>query len=440
MQPSRGPSIPVLSDTFSDGKAASRRQFLKNSVAATAATAATLTIPQNAFAAGTEKLRVGLIGCGGRGTGAAIDALHADSQAEITAVGDTFMDRIESSVAAMKADEHVGKRVTVAKDHYFDGFDAYKNVIDNVDVVILAEPPHFRPQHLEYAIQQGKHCFVEKPVAVDVPGVRKVEELCELAKQKRLSIASGLCWRYDKGVQETIDRIQNGAIGDIVAIESTYNASSIWYRTPQPEWSQMENQIRNWYYHTWLSGDHIVEQAIHSIDKTAWLLGDTQPIKAFGLGGRQQRVDPKYGNIFDHHTVFYEYANGVKVFFTCRQQDNTSHSVEEHVLGTAGRAKVLANKIEGQNKWKFRGDNPNMYRAEHAALFKSIRDNNPINDGHYMCNSTLIAIMGRACTYTGTELTWEKFTASEERLGPTTYTWGDVADLPVAIPGITKFV
>lgn len=433
--------IPSVSDQLLNmGTESSRRQFLKSTLVSSAAAAATMGFPQNVFASGTDKIRVGLIGCGGRGTGAAIDALHADPQAELTAVGDTFKDRIESSVAALKADEHVGSRVTVEKDHYFDDFDAYKNVIDNVDVVILAEPPHFRAQHLEYAIQQGKHCFVEKPVAVDVPGVRKVEELCKLAKEKRLSVVSGLCWRYDKGVQETIDKIQNGAVGDIVAIESTYNASSIWYRTPQPEWSQMENQLRNWYYHTWLSGDHIVEQAVHSIDKTAWLLGDIQPIKAFGLGGRQQRVDPKYGNIFDHHTVFYEYPNGVKVFFTCRQQDNTSSSVEEHVMGTTGRAKVIANKIEGQKKWRFRGPNPNMYRAEHAALFKSIRDNSPINDGHYMCNSTLIAIMGRACSYTGLELTWEKFAASNERLGPTNYAWGDIADTPVAIPGVTKFV
>lgn len=440
MQTPDWPQVAIdLSDTIYHEDSVSRRQFLHSSITASVVAATTIAVPQNAYAAGSDRLRVGLIGCGGRGTGAAIDALHADPRAEITALGDTFMDRVESCAATLKADKEVGSRVTVQKEQFFDDFEAYKNVIDNVDVVILAEPPHFRPQHLEYAVKQGKHCFVEKPIAVDVPGVHKVEEICKLAKEKRLSIVSGLGWRYDRSVQETINRIREGAIGEIVSIESTYNTFSVWYRTPSPEWTQMEEQIRNWYYHTWLSGDHIVEQAIHSIDKTAWLLGDTHPVKAFGLGGRQQRVEGRFGNIFDHHVVFYEYPNDVKVFFTCRQQDNTAPKVDEYVMGTKGRAQVLANRIQGEKNWKFRGPNPNLYRAEHEALFKSIRDNNPINNGGYMCNSTLIAIMGRACTYTGQELSWEDFIKSEERLGPLGYEWGEIAVAPVAIPGVTKF-
>jgi predicted dehydrogenase len=310
-----------------------------------------------------------------------------------------------------------------------------------VDVLVLTSPPHFRPRHLDFAVSQNKHCFVEKPIAVDVPGVRKVEEICTRAEQKGLSIVSGLCWRYDKGVNATMDKIAGGAIGDIVAIQSTYNGGTIWYRrrTPAWGWSPMEERIRNWYYHTWLSGDHIVEQAVHSIDKTAWLMGDAHPIRAFGMGGRQQRVDEKYGNIYDHYTVFYEYDNGVKVFFTCRQQDNWSSKVDELVLGTEGQAEVLAHRIWGKEKWRYRGPKPSMYRVEHEELFKSIRNGSPINNGHYMCNSTMIAIMGRACTYTGLELTWDKFSQSTERLGPDSYDWGDAPESQVAIPGVTQF-
>ncbi len=418
----------------------SRREFLQRSTAATVATslASGLLVPKAAHAGESETLRVGLIGCGGRGTQAAIDALTADPHAQLVAVGDAFQDRALDSLANLKENEKIRDRVVVEEDQVFGGFDAYSKVIDSgVDVVLLTSVPHFRPKHLAYAVEAGKHCFVEKPIAVDAPGVRSVQATCKLAREKGLSIVSGLCWRYDLGMNATVGRVLDGAIGDIVAIDSRYYGGTIWHRGDKPEWSRMEYQMRNWYYYTWLSGDHIVEQAVHSLDKCAWLLGDAQPLRANGMGGRQQRTDPKYGHIFDHHNVVYDFPNGVKVFFACRQQDNTSNETEEHVLGTKGIARMIRHKIEGENKWRYRGPKPSMYTAEHEKLFESIRSGSPINDGDYMCNSTMIAIMGRMATYTGKTLTWDECINSEVRLGPETYAWGDMPEPPVAIPGVT---
>lgn len=415
----------------------SRRSFLKNTTV-TAATLGTLAYSQTVHAGGTDTLRVGLVGCGGRGTAAAIDALTADSQTSLVAIGDTFADRAAACLETLKDTPEVAARVAVTNDAVFSDFDAYQKVIDSgIDVVLLATPPHFRPEHLAYAVKQGKHSFVEKPVGVDVPSVLSVQKTCEEARQKNLAVVSGLCWRYDLGVNETMKRIQDGAIGDIVAIESCYNSDTLWHRGRKNEWSEMEYQIRNWYYFTWLSGDHIVEQAIHSLDKCAWLNGDTSPARAMGMGGRQQRTDEKYGNIFDHHVVFYEYPSGVRVFFTCRQQDNCTPFVDEIVMGTKGTARILLNKIDGEKKWKYRGPKPSMYSLEHQELFKSIRNGSPINNGGYMTNSNLMALMGRMCTYTGKDAKWDGVMSNMEKLGPEKYEWGSAPEEAVAIPGIT---
>ncbi len=426
-----------MAETVINGES-SRRKFLQNT-AATVATLGTLGFPQAVHAASTDTLRIGLVGCGGRGTAAAIDALSADPQTTLVAIGDTFADRSAACLETLRGTPEIASRVAVTDETAFSGFDAFKNVIDaGIDVVLLATPPHFRPEHLAYAVKQGKHSFVEKPVGVDVPGVLSVQKTCEVARQKNLAVVSGLCWRYDRGVQETIKRIQDGAIGEIVSIDSRYNTSTLWHRGHEPQWSDMEYQIRNWLYFTWLSGDHINEQAIHSLDKTAWLTGDIQPFQAMGIGGRQQRTDKKYGNVYDHHVVFYEYPSGVRVFFTCRQQDNCTSFVDEIVMGTKGTARILANRIDGEKKWKYRGPKPSMYRVEHEELFKSIRDGSPINNGDYMTNSTLLAIMGRMCTYTGKDHKWEDVMASTESLGPTKYEWGNFSETAVAIPGITS--
>jgi len=417
-----------------------RRNFLTT---AGLAVAASLVVPRAVHAGVSETLRVGLIGCGGRGTGAAKNALSASTNNILTAVGDTFADCAESSAKKLRRVDALKSQVQVDNDHIFSGFDAYKQVIDSgVDVVILAEPPHFRPQHLAYAVAAGKHAFVEKPVAVDAPGVRSILETCAQAQAKGLAIVSGLCWRYDPGVQETVRRIvEDKAIGNIVSIQSCYNGGTLWHRGDNPNWSRMEYQIRNWTYLNWLSGDHICEQAVHSLDKTAWVQGDIHPIRAFGAGGRQQRTGAEFGDIYDHHTVFYEYANGVTVNFMCRQQANCSSYVDEIVIGTKGRAQILANKIEGEQPWHYEGPNADSYNIEHVELFRSIRDGQPINNGHYMANSTMLAIMGRMCTYTGQTLSWDECFNSQERLGPKEYAWtDDVPECKVAIPGKTKFV
>jgi predicted dehydrogenase len=425
-----------------------RRDFLATvgGLAAGTALADTLPAARNVHAGATEKLKIGLVGCGRRGTSAAQNALNASPDNVLVAIADTFADNAATSLRELKRIEDIKDRVQVPDEHVFTGFDAFKQLIDSdVDVVILATPPHFRPQHLAYAVEKGKHTFVEKPVAVDAPGVRDVIATCKKAKEKNLAVVSGLCWRYHPAVQETIKRVvEDKAIGDIVAIQSTYNGGTLWHRGDNPKWSRMEYQVRNWLYFHWLSGDHICEQAVHSLDKTAWLQGDISPSQAFGLGGRQQRVAPEYGDIYDHHTVFYEYPTGVRVFFTCRQQSDTSPLVDEVVLGTKGRANVLQFRIEGQNPWSYSGpDGKNMakmYDLEHVALFNSIREGKPINNGHYMANSTMLAIMGRMCTYSGQTLTWDQCFNSQERLGPTEYAWTDnVPPVVVAIPGKTKF-
>ncbi len=422
---------------------ATRREFLKEStrLAVGASLIGTMVVPRTVHAGTSETLRVGLIGCGNRGNGAAENALSASPDNVLTAVGDTFVDCAQSSVVKLRRIESCKDRVQVDDDHIFSGFDAYKQVIDSdVDVVILAEPPHFRPKHLAYAVEAGKHTFVEKPVAVDAPGVRSVMDTCNKAKEKGLAIVSGLCWRYDPAVRETIRRIvEDNAIGDIVAIQSCFNTNTLWHRGDNPGWSRMEYQIRNWLYFHWLSGDHICEQAVHNLDRTAWLQGDIHPIQAFGMGGRQQRTGAEFGNIFDHHTVFYEYPNGVHVFFTCRQQRDCSVLVDDCVLGTKGRARILANVIEGEKPWKYEGPEVGMYDIEHVELFRSIRDGRPINNGDYMSNSTMIGIFGRMCTYTGQRLTWDQCFNSQEQLGPSEYAWtDDVPAVEVAIPGRTK--
>jgi predicted dehydrogenase len=421
----------------------SRRDFLKTStgVVAGASLLGTMAIPRTARAGGNEALRIGLIGAGLRGTAAAQNALSAHPQNVLVAVGDAFPDVAERSLARLQRLEAVKSQVQVTPDRVFTGFDAYKHVVDSgVDVVLLAEPPHFRPQHLAYAVEAGKHAFVEKPIAVDAPGVRSVVETCRLAEKKQLAIVSGLCWRYDPGVKETMRRVlEDRAIGDIVAIRSCYNTGTLWHRGDKSEWSRMEYQIRNWLYHTWLSGDHIAEQAIHSLDKVAWLQGDVAATRAFGTGGRQQRTEPEFGDIYDHHTVFYEFPTGVQVSFMCRQQGNCTGYVDEFVLGTKGAAQILENRITGENNWHYEGPKADMYDLEHVAMFDSIRNSRPINNGHYMCNSTMLAIMGRMCTYTGRALTWDECYNSDERLGPSEYAWNDDVPKPiVAIPGTSK--
>jgi predicted dehydrogenase len=433
------------SSSDSAAQSSTRRDFLKQGTATMAAGSliGTLGSHRMVHAAGSETLRIGLVGCGGRGTGAAINAMRADENVKLTAMADLFDDQVQRGRANIQTSaqgENLSNRYAVDDDHCFSGFDAYQRVMESdVDVVILAETPHFRPKHLAAAIEAGKHVFCEKPVAVDAPGVRRVLETVRQAKEKNLSIVSGLCWRYDYGVRETVNRIKDGAIGDLVAIHTNYLTGTLWHRGRKPEWSEMEYQIRNWLYFTWLSGDHIVEQHIHSLDKAVWLMNDELPARCFGLGGRQVRTEEKWGNIYDHHAVCYEYPNGLKVFAYTRQMGRCWNQVDDFVYGTQGTAQLLDNSIRGKDQWKYSGPQPSMYDVEHKELFAGIRSGNYINNGVYMAHSTLVAIMGRMACYTGELIESEKALNSAEDLTPERYEFGEVSVPEVAIPGRTKF-
>jgi predicted dehydrogenase len=416
----------------------SRREFLKGSAAVAAGAALTQAIASRAYAAGSETLRVGLVGCGGRGTGAAADTLNADKNTKLVAVADMFKDRLDGRINDFK--KKFGERAPIDDGHAFVGFDAYKKLLDSgVDVVVLATPPHFRPMQLKAAIEAGKHVFAEKPVAVDAPGVRSVLETTELAKKKNLSIVSGLCWRYHKPKQETIKRCQEGGIGEIHTMQCTYNTSGLWMHARQPAWSDMEWQLRNWLYFTWLSGDFIAEQHIHSIDKAGWVMKDEYPIKATANGGRQSRTGKEYGHIYDHFNTVFEWKNGAKCYSSCRQINGCDNDTSDHFWGTKGYCNVFGHEITGENKWKYEGPANNMYQTEHEELYASIRNAKPINNGEYMAKSTLLAIMGRMAAYTGKTVTWDQALNSKEDLTPPKYEFGPLETPPVAVPGTTKF-
>ena len=415
-----------------------RRQFVKTGGAAVAAGAALsgpLPVARAAHNSVDETLRVGLIGCGGRGKGAVINACRADSDVRITALADAFEDRVDSCLELLEIE--IPAFMNVDRDHCFTGLDCHEKLIgSDVDVVLLCSPPYFRPAQMEAAVKAGKHIFCEKPIAVDAPGVRRVMRASEDAEFAGLSLVSGLCWRYDHGVKETMDRIGNGQIGDIRAIESNYLTGELWHRGNKPDWSEMEYQLRNWLYFTWLSGDLIAEQHIHTLDKALWLMGDQAPLRCYGTGGRQKRTGEQYGMTYDHFTTVFEWPEDVKCFSHCRQMSGCWPENECHVFGTRGVAHILKNVIDSPDgQWRYQGKSPSMYDVEHQHLFRSIRNDDPINNGDYMCKSTMMAIMGREASYTGKEIQWDEMWNDETTLGPDQLTWGDHDAGPVPVPG-----
>ncbi len=418
-----------------------RRELLRSSGAATAA-ATILARPASARRAPGENdvLRVGLVGCGGRGTGAAANALRADPDVKLVALGDVFQDHLDNCLLTLSEVEDIAGQVAVDEEHRFVGWDAYLRVIETCDVVLFATSPHFRPLHLAACVDAGKHAFVEKPVATDAPGVRSISATCERAKAKGLSIVSGLCYRYQHAKRETMRRVHDGAIGEITALQTTYNATGLWMRARKPEWTEMEYQMRNWLYFTWLSGDHIAEQHIHSLDKLAWVMNG-YPVKCTSSGGRIVRTGAEYGNVYDHFNNVFEWESGVRGFSSCRQWNGASTDVSDHVFGTRGRANIQGHRIDaGPWSWRYESDAPDdMYQNEHDEFFASIRKGEPINNGEYMCASTMMAIMGRMSAYTGQTISWEQAWNSTEDLTPPAYAWGDAPVVVVAQPGVTKF-
>ncbi|MBN2217912.1 MAG: Gfo/Idh/MocA family oxidoreductase [Pirellulales bacterium] len=448
---------PTHQSTRSSSHRSTRRDFLKTSgVLAGAALAGNLAVARSAHAQGSDVLRVGLIGCGGRGTGAASDALSADSNTRLVAMGDLFPEIVRKKRDLLK--KISPDRVVVDDEHCFSGYDAFQKVIDSgVDVVVLGSVPHFRPRHLRAAVEAGKHVFCEKPVAVDAPGIRSVLESAKIAEQKGLSIVSGLCWRYHTAVREVMDRVAGGAIGQITRLQGLYLAGLVGRVTDRaPQMSEMEYQARNWWFFHWLSGDHNVEQHVHTLDKALWVMGDTPPIAAWGMGGRQVNTfgnRPKPGDTYDHFAVTYEFPGGVVYNAYCRQQDNSHREVSDLFSGTKGACRIESDKVAlydlaGKRTWRYRGPKANMYRLEHEALFKSIRSGKPINNGAYTAHSTMMAILGRMCAYTGQRITWEQAMNSQEKLAPSAYrldaqppTLPDAqGNYKIAVPGVTKFI
>jgi predicted dehydrogenase len=424
---------------------ANRRDFLRTSTIATvgASLAGSLSIARSAYAGGSDQIKVGLIGCGGRGTGAASQALHTEGDVKLVAMGDAFADRLEQSLAELQKDEALKDRIDVPTERRFVGFDAYRNVLDSgVDLVILATPPGFRPIHFAAAVDAGKHVFMEKPVAVDAPGVRAVLEAARQAKEKNLGVGVGLQRHHQNSYLETIKRLQDGAIGDMIAARVYWNGAGLWVHPRKPEQTEMEYQMRNWYYFNWLCGDHIVEQHIHNIDVINWLKGK-YPIRAQGMGGRQVRTGEDYGEIFDHHAVEFEYDDGSRMFSYCRHIPGCWDSVSEHVLGTKGTADISASVIRtnGEKPWKYRGPSNNPYQTEHDDLFASIRAGTPLNEAEFGALSSMTAIMGRMATYSGKLIRWDDALNSELSLAPAEYAFDATPPVPsVAVPGQTRAV
>jgi predicted dehydrogenase len=440
-----------MKDTPTPPRHSNRRQFLKTSGAVTLGAVASgpfLSFPQPTFAQNSDTLRVGLIGCGGRGTGAANQALHADPNVVLTAMADAFEEQLHHSLASLQKDPEIAARVKVTPETSFVGLDAYQKLIHSgVDVVLLATPPGFRPQHLRAAIAAGKHVFCEKPMATDAPGVRSVLESAALAKQKKLSLVSGFCWRYDFARREFYQRVHDGALGELRAIYATYYTSPVKPMPPasqrRPGMTDLEWQLRNWYNFVWLSGDGLVEQCVHSIDKMAWAKRDVPPIKCVATGGRQ--IPNNEGNIYDHINAVYEYEDGTMGFVGQRQISGCYNQNADYLMGTRGNGFIGTRypqpTLTGENPWRYRGPGNNMYQTEHDELFASIRAGRPLNDGVWMAHSTLTAIMGRMAAYTGREITWQEALESQEQLVPTELDWNMKLPIaPMAMPGRTKLV
>jgi myo-inositol 2-dehydrogenase/D-chiro-inositol 1-dehydrogenase len=430
-----------------EGRTTSRRQFLRWSASASFVAGLASRVGVPAVASGpvtTQTLSVGLVGCGGRGTGAASNALGTAGDVRLTAMADLFEDRLESGLSQFKA--RVPDKVDVPPDRRFLGFEAYHELMaSGVDVVLLATPPGFRPQHLKAAVEAGKHAFVEITAAIDAPGVRSVLESAEAARKKGLAILSGFCWRYNEALRAVREQIRQGAIGEVRAVYATYYRGSLSHKHPGPREAgvtDVEWQIRDWYPYLWLSGDvTILLSGGHSVDKMSWWLDDVMPVKAVALGSR---VFPSEGNTFDNGFVAYEYAGGVRGFLGCRSHAGCYTENADYILGTKGTCTIGRGRvpvIEGETSWRYAGPTPNMYQTEHDELFASIRAGRPINDGTRMAHTTLMAVMGRMAAYTGKEVTWEQAFSSQQSLVPEKLDWNTKIDQPpLAVPGLTELI
>lgn len=429
-------------------EATNRRSFMKGTGAAVGAGAIAAMAP-NVHAQGSDVIRVGLVGCGGRGTGAVTQILnHQHKGTKLVAVADAFMDKAEATVGRV-AKAHKDK-VDCPKDRIFAGFDAYKKVIaSDVDLVVLATPPGWRPLHLQAAVDAGKHVFMEKPVAVDGPGVRSVLESTAKAKEKNLLLQVGLQRRHEPRYMDTIKRLQDGAIGDILYMRAFWNGGGVWTRPRTADQNEMQYQMRNWYYFNWLCGDHIVEQHIHNLDVINWLKND-YPVEAQGMGGRQVRTDKEHGEIYDHHFIEFKYADGTRMYSQCRHIKNCYNSVSEHAYGTKGYSDINRAMIFGEDKWRFTGKNVSGHQQEQLNLIDSLLAGERPNEGEYGAKSSMTSVLGRYASYSGKEITWDKAinTKVETAPGLADYTFESEPPIkpdadgnyPIPMPGKTMVI
>jgi predicted dehydrogenase len=401
---------PVASDKLT------RRTFLKTSAVATSAVALGALDPaRSVHAAGSDVIRIGLIGCGGRNTGAGAQALRADPGARLVAMCDIFADRVRGAREAIRADlKSLGReaQVQVPDEACFTGFDSYKQVIASCDAVLIANAAKFHPLHAKAAIEAGKHVFVEKPHGIDPAGVKVLQAACAAAKQKKLCVVSGLHSRYHTGYQELMKRIHDGAIGDLVSIEENFLRPPYGVTDRKPGLSELEWQASTQYHFVWLSGDDVVQSLVHNLDRASWALKEAVPVKCHGLGGRSTMVEPNYGNVFDHHSVVYECPNGVRVYAFCRTTTGCFDEYSSLLFGTKGKADVMRCRIWGETNWRGNESHDAHYQ-EQVEYMKAIRAGTPINNGDYMARSTLFAIMGQISCYTGKEVTWEQINRSD---------------------------
>ena len=434
----------------------SRRPFLESRILhGASAVGAALTVGRSAHAAGSDVIKIALIGCGGRGTGAAVQAINAMGgkvNTKLIAMADSFQGRLETSLAGIKkrCEDRRGS-VDVPPERQFVGLDAYQKAIaTDADLVLLCTPPGFRPMQFEAAIAADKHVFMEKPIACDSPGARRVQAANELAKKKGLAVAVGLNGRHSMSTREALARVHDGAIGDVRLMRIYFNSSGVWVRPREAGETEMQYQVKNWYYFNWLSGGQVVEQHVHLIDFANWVMKEQTPIRANGMGGLQCRSGPEYGEIFDHHSIEFEYADGTRLISFCRHQKGCWMNVSRHVLGVNGqmdseRAGTVL-QVEGSEPKTFERDVQDTHQTEHDHLFEALLAGKPYNEGDYGVASTFTAIMGRMATHSGKVVTWDDVVNSQLDLSPDGYTWdstpqpkpGKDENYPIPMPGVTK--
>jgi len=394
----------------------------RDALRAAGAVGAALAVPAvHAQSPSTDLIRVGLIGAGGRGTGALQQALSVPgSNVKVTAVADAFENRIKG---ALKAVEGMEGKVDVPEDRQFKGLDGYQKVLDHCDLVILATPPGFRPFHFDAAIKAGKHVFMEKPVCVDSFGARLCLEAAKMADEKKLKVVVGLQRHYDSVYRATLEKVREGLAGDLIGGQVYWNGSGIWYRKREEGQNEMQFQVNNWYHFNWLCGDHICEQHVHNIDVANWFL-DALPVSAYGVGGRQQRTPGQPSEIYDHHAVNFTYPNGVSIASQCKQFPGGDNRVNEEFQGTKGFVKIgEITDYSGKVLWKYEGPKPNAYQVEHDELHDAIRRDVPLNNAYYGTTSSFSAVLGRMATYSGKVQNFEKALALPYRTMPENLTW-----------------